>query len=281
MQQIVVEAGRPHRSPFAIAASRPVRRRKASRRAGAGKHLAVAIGLFCAGCTHGLGALRQPPASYAVATAPPTSSLVYVARTDSAVIVVDLGWVGAGGGLRRALSKVGARPEQVTDVFLTHSHRDHIGAWPLVRRARFHLSAAEVPTFTAARAHHDLPSQAGEAAFGEAGPWPGEVDVRPFTQDTVFPLGRDTVRAFLLPGHTDGSAAYLFRRTLFVGDAFAWNRLTGLRRGAWIFSADRRANRAALRRVVSQASALGMDRICNAHAKCLRADSALLARLSR
>jgi glyoxylase-like metal-dependent hydrolase (beta-lactamase superfamily II) len=248
----------------------------------AGKRcLAHLLMLACAGCAHGLGALRQPPASFAVATAPPTGSMIYVARTDSALLVVDLGWVGAEAGLRRALARLGARPDEVTDVFLTHSHRDHIGAWPLVRAARFHMAGDEVPLFTAAREHQDLPSRSGALLFGDAGPWPGEVDVRPFTQDTVFALGRDTVHAFLLPGHTRGSAAYLFRRTLFVGDAFAWNRLTGLRRPARLFSADRRQSRASLAGVVDRASALGLDRICNAHAKCFPADSALLARLRR
>jgi glyoxylase-like metal-dependent hydrolase (beta-lactamase superfamily II) len=97
----------------------------------------------------------------------------------------------------------------------------------------------------------------------------------------VFILGAERLHAFLLPGHTAGSAAYLFRGTLFVGDAFAWNRLTGLRRPARLFSADRRRSRESLRRVVGEAARLGMDRICNAHAKCFAADSAFVARLTR
>lgn len=41
----------------------------------------------------------------------------------------------------------------------------------------------------------------------------------PFSKDTVFVFGRDTLHAFLVAGHTAGSTAYLFRGVLFVGDA--------------------------------------------------------------
>ena len=235
--------------------------------------------LLAAGCTRGLAPLRVPGQGGAAATALPFASLVYAARTDSALILIDLGWYGARGGLRRTLARLGARPDQVTDVFLTHSHRDHIGGWPLVRQARFHLAADEASLFESRRGHHDLPSRGADLALGGNRPWPGEVDVRPFKHDTVFPLGRDTVFAYLLPGHTAGSAAYLFRGTLFVGDAFAWNRLTGLRRPARLFSADRRRSRAALREVMERAAPRGVRRICNAHSKCFAADSAFLARL--
>jgi glyoxylase-like metal-dependent hydrolase (beta-lactamase superfamily II) len=246
----------------------------------ASRAVILALAVLSAGCTHGLAGLRQPPASYAVATAPPFSSLVYAARADSAVVLVDLGWYGGSRGLKRALGRLGVAPAEVTDVFLTHSHRDHVGGWPLVRRARFHVAAEEVALLESWSSHHDLPSRGADLLLGGGNPWPGELDVRPFKQDTVFPLGRDTVYAFLLPGHTAGSAAYLFRRTLFVGDAFAWNRVTGLRRPARLFSADRARSREGLRRVLRQAQAIGMDRVCNAHAKCFQ-DSAFIARLSR
>ena len=57
---------------------------------------AFALALILAACTMNMQAVREPPYSYAAATAPPWQSMVYAARTDSGVVVVDLGWYGAG-----------------------------------------------------------------------------------------------------------------------------------------------------------------------------------------
>jgi glyoxylase-like metal-dependent hydrolase (beta-lactamase superfamily II) len=236
--------------------------------------VAAALALLAAaGCTVGMSAVRKPPYSYASATAPPWSSMVYAARTDSGVVVVDLGWYGAERELRGALRKLGATPADVTDVFLTHSHRDHIGAWRLVRHARFHLAASEAGYFDGAAHHGDLPSRTAEAVLGNPGPWPGEVAVRPFARDTAFVFGADTLRAYPLSGHTPGSAAYLFRRVLFLGDAFAYHRVTGLRGAEPIFSDDRERSAANLRSLMERIRPLGVEWACNAHSKCLRADS--------
>jgi len=232
-----------------------------------------------AGCTRNIGVLRQP-GSYAVATAPPWTSMVYAARTDSGVVLVDLGWYGADRDIRRALARLGARPEDVTDVFLTHSHRDHIGGWRTVRHARFHLSAAEVPYFADSARHGDLPSRGGEAALGNPAPWAGEVRVRPFAADTAFAFGRDTLRAFVVPGHTPGHSAYLFRRVLFMGDAFTWYRLRGLHGAEAIFTASTERSRRSVRALFDRALPLGVEWACNAHAKCLRPDSSFVRRLT-
>ena len=241
---------------------------------------AFALALILAACTMNMQAVREPPYSYAAATAPPWQSMVYAARTDSGVVVVDLGWYGAGRDLRRVLGRLGARPADVTDVFLTHSHRDHIGAWETVRTARFHLSSAEAPIFQGAAHHGDLPSRTGEAVLGNPAPWQGEVAVRPFTRDTVFAFGRDTLRAYLLPGHTPGSAAYLFRRVLFMGDAFSWHLVGGIRPADEIFTENSAQNRANVRALLHRVLPLGVDWACNAHAKCVRPDSAFVEQIA-
>ena len=236
------------------------------------------LALATAGCTLNLGALQDPPRAAAVPTAFPWESMEYVARTDAGVIVIDLGWYGSGKALRKALGRVGAKPEDVTDVFLTHSHRDHIGAWRQVSQARFHLFAAEAPLFTGREHHVDLPSRVGRALLGDPAPWPGEVAVEPFGRDTAFVLGRDTLRAFELPGHTAGSAAYLFRRVLFVGDALFHTIVSGWNPSRRIFTANGTLNAAALASLRVRVRPYPVDWICTAHAKCARADSAFWAK---
>jgi glyoxylase-like metal-dependent hydrolase (beta-lactamase superfamily II) len=233
------------------------------------------------GCTYHLAALQQPGASVAFTTAGPWRSMVYAARTDSGVVLVDMGWLGAGHRLQGKLRALGAAPADVTDVFLTHSHRDHIAAWKTVRGARFHLWAPEAPLFVGARRHRDLPSRLAWRVFGRVGPRPGQVDVRPFSGDTAFVVGSDTIRAYAVPGHTAGSAAYLFRGVLFVGDAVARKPLRGYGGADPLFSMDTRLNR---RSLVALFVRVPMERVrwvCNAHAKCARPEPRFIAKVTR
>lgn len=232
-------------------------------------------------CTMNLRQVQDPPRSLALPTAYPWNSLIYLARTDSGVVVVDLGWHGAGGALREGLARMGVTPEEVRAVFLTHSHRDHIGAWRVVRGARFHLSEAEVAYFERERRHSDLPSRAGEALLGRAAPHPEELRIHPFSADTAFAFGSDTLRAFAVPGHTPGSAAYLFRGVLFVGDAVAYDRLRGFHSALRIFTDDLPRSRASVASLWSRVEPYGVRWVCTAHAKCAVADSAFMRRALR
>jgi glyoxylase-like metal-dependent hydrolase (beta-lactamase superfamily II) len=245
------------------------------------KRLSVAALVLLAGCTMNLPRVEGPDRS-AIPTAWPWESLIYAARTeDGRVFVVDLGWRGAERALERGLARIGARPEDVTDVFLTHSHRDHVAAWTAVRQARFHLAESEVPLFLGRTTHADLPSRVSAATLGDAGPWSGELAIRPFARDTVFAFGADTLRAFLVPGHTSGSAAYLYRGVLLVGDAISRPYHTGYGPGMGIFTADRAGNRAALASLFERVRAYDVQWVCTAHGKCARPDERFIRKVLR
>ncbi|HYJ80658.1 MAG TPA: MBL fold metallo-hydrolase [Longimicrobiaceae bacterium] len=242
----------------------------------------ILLTALLAGCTtHRLGVIQEPGRSVAFPTAGHWASMVYAARTDSGVIVIDLGWHGAAAGLRKRLRSLGAGPEDVTDVFLTHSHRDHTGGWRAVRTARFHLWAPEVPLFTGDSSHADFLSRAARVTGGHAGPIAGEISLRPFSADTAFAFGRDTVRAFTVPGHTAGSAAYLYRGVLFVGDAVARGPLAGFQPARDVFSDNYRQNRESLRSLFVRTAPFDVRWVCNAHAKCAPLDSAFIRRVTR
>lgn len=242
---------------------------------------AAACALALSGCAYHLEQVKEPGRAAAFTTGGPWSSMVYAARTDSGVVLVDLGYVRSAAALRGQLRRLGAVPADVTDVLLTHSHRDHVRAWKAVRGARFHLWAPEQPLFEGTSRHVDLPSRTARATFGHAGPAPGEVDVRAFRADTTWMIGRDTVRAYTVPGHTAGSAAYLFRGVLFVGDAVARKPLRGFRGADPFFSADTRLNRQSLVALFARVPADGVRWVCNAHAKCARFDERFVARVTR
>lgn len=209
------------------------------------------------------------------------SSMTYLARVDGGVIAVDLGWWGAGRALRRALGELGAAPDQVTDVFLTHGHRDHVGAWRLVRGSRFHLAAAEEAEFTGERPYRGWIPRLVEHVRHDDPPRAGAVAVRTFSRDTAFVFGADTVYAYLVPGHTAGSAAYLHRGLLFVGDAMTYGRWGGFgpaRRG---YSDDAALAARSLRSLWPRLPAGAVRYVCTAHAHCHAYSARFVRDLSR
>jgi glyoxylase-like metal-dependent hydrolase (beta-lactamase superfamily II) len=218
------------------------------------------------GCTARSGPLHDPPRAVAVLT-DPSGSMIYLARVESGVIALDLGWVAAGTGLRRGLAEQDADPDDVDAVCLTHSHLDHVAGWPLVRGASFHLAASEVPRFLGSEHHRGwVPRLA--SLLPENLPEAGEIAIEPFASDTTFTLGADTLRAFLVPGHTAGSAAYLFRGILFVGDAMSWKPF-GLRSPMRIHSDDTAEGRRSLESLWRRVEPFDVRWVCTAHARCI------------
>lgn len=226
--------------------------------------------LAASACRPNPGRILNSPNAVAVTTPEPTHSMIYVARTGAGIIVIDLGWVEGERTLRRGLTRLVADSGDVAAVFLTHAHRDHISGWRAVRGAPLVVAAPEAGFLVGARAHADLPSELAAALLGRVGPTPGEMEVRTFSTDTTFVFGTDTLRAFTVPGHTPGSAAYLFRAVLFVGDAMygQWDgKLTAPRR---IFTTDPALAAASLVSLQNRLAAYRVRWVCTAHARCAK-----------
>ncbi|MFN8570561.1 MAG: MBL fold metallo-hydrolase [Gemmatimonadaceae bacterium] len=239
--------------------------------------------LLLLACTHDLQLAPQPPKAAATTTTGPWASMIFVARTDSGVLAIDLGWTGAEDGLRRVLTQIGATPSDVRWVFLTHAHRDHIGAWSVLRQATFILGRDEVPFFTGTAAYRGFVPRIGDRLFSYRRPKEGELKIVPVSADTVFALGQDSVRAFPIPGHTAGSTAYLFRETLFAGDAANWRMTSGFRGARSEFSDDVERSRASMASLLNRLDSAGIAWrvLCTAHGKCGLADSTTRLKILR
>jgi glyoxylase-like metal-dependent hydrolase (beta-lactamase superfamily II) len=113
------------------------------------------------------------------------------------VALIDTGTAGTAGTIVDALRARGLGPEAVQAVFITHHHRDHVGGLVRFPNAEVYALASE---------HEDIAQHGVRASRAVAD---GEVV-------TVGPL---SVKVYAVPGHTEGSAAFLAYGTLFLGDA--------------------------------------------------------------
>lgn len=235
---------------------------------------ALITALTCASCTHGFDGIADPAGALAM-TGGPSRSMFYLRRTSAGILLVDLGWFDARPALRRRLAELGARPEDVVAVLLTHSHRDHVGAWREVRGARFFAADPELELLHGRREHGGWLARMVDRLLAPDLPDAGEVRVRTFTGDTVLVFGADTVRAFPVPGHTAGSAAYLIHRVLFLGDGLSHSWLFGgFRPPVARYSEDTARARASLLSVLERARPFGVTTVCTAHADCAPLDDA-------
>ncbi|HUG01677.1 MAG TPA: MBL fold metallo-hydrolase [Longimicrobiales bacterium] len=243
--------------------------------------LAVLAVIACGGCTHGLDAVAADPAATLATTGGPSRSMIYARRTPAGVILVDLGWFDARAALRRRLASIGARPEDVVAVLVTHSHRDHVGGWRAVRGARFFAADGELELLHGRSEHGGWLARWGDRLWRPDLPEAGEIRVRTFASDTVLTFGWDTVHAFPVPGHTAGSAAYLIDGVLFLGDGLSHSRVFGgFRPPVGRYSEDPLRARRSLISVLRRARPLGVETVCTAHANCAPFDDTFLLDVS-
>ena len=150
---------------------------------------------------------------------------VYAARVAPGphVVFFDSGIDPKGRPVEALLATLGASPDDVTDVFLTHGHGDHIGGVPLLPKARVHLGAPDVPL----AAGQIEPDALLPRLFGKVLANPPLTANAPITGAASFPVGSPdpakVVKAFPVPGHTPGSYAFLYDGVLMVGDIMLLN----------------------------------------------------------
>ena len=220
------------------------------------------------GCRRAVDPLIVPHRSAVVLTGGSNTSMMYLARTTEGLLAIDLGWWREPAVLERSLRSLGATASDIQWVFLTHSHRDHIAAWPEVRHARVFVGASEEPLLVGDATHRGRLARWAERMKPSRLPRRGELRITTFAQDTTIIIGADTLRAFVLPGHTPGSAVYLFRGVLFLGDAVTHSRLGGFAPAKPRYSDDPRAAAANLARLWPRLPAGEVRYACTAHAHC-------------
>ncbi len=188
----------------------------------------------------------------------------YAARAGSRVLLFDAGADPQGRGLDALLGAMKATREDVSDIFITHGHVDHIAAAILCPRARIHAGIGD----------SDMMAKRGPLVPGLAR-WMGVVLPVPalmvtdaFLDRAEVPVGgSQPVVAIPFAGHTPGSMVYLYDGVLFAGDSMNVEK-DKLTTAVALFSVEPKKNKA---NVAALPALLPLDAVkvvCTAHFGC-------------
>ena len=187
----------------------------------------------------------------------------------SRVALVDAGNDPGGAAILAALQRRGLTADAVTAVLITHGHPDHVAACAKFPRATVYAGAPELPAMRGEVAYHGpLPRLFGSAPAPCA-------DVQPVTDGQQIPLGDGSATAFLIPGHSAGSVAWLYAGVLYMGDSADATKEGGMVGAKWLFSDDTAQNAASLRRLSERLHGQPIQMLAFAHPGTLPGGDAL------
>jgi len=188
--------------------------------------------------------------------------------------LIDAGADAKGAALIQDLQARHAGPEAVTAILLTHSHSDHIAAIALFPKATIYALKREVP-IAAGQEPYNGPLF---KLFGGKNTTPVNV-THPLDDGESFMVGNLQVTAYAVPGHTEGSAAYLTEGVLFVGDALQINSSQQIIGPSVIFSTDRTQGEASLQHLAQEVQPQGaqVNFIASGHTGTVAGLAALVA----
>jgi glyoxylase-like metal-dependent hydrolase (beta-lactamase superfamily II) len=159
-------------------------------------------------------------------------------------VLIDTGSDKKGTALIDDLQARHGGPDNVVAVLLTHAHIDHISALALFPKATIYAMKREVPIAAGQEPFNGPVFK----LFGGKNSSPFTV-THPLNDGEAFMVGNLPVTAYAVPGHTEGSAAYLVDGVLFVGDSLQIKSNQQITGPSVIFSTDRAQGEASLGRL--------------------------------
>jgi glyoxylase-like metal-dependent hydrolase (beta-lactamase superfamily II) len=142
-------------------------------------------------------------------------ALVVAARVGTKVVLFDAGMDEEGRAVDALLKLLKASRGDVSDIFLTHGHPDHIAAVNLFPAARVHAGAGDAGWLAGTESSDLLLPRLMMAIM----PSTTARLTHPMVGVNEVKLEEEkTVRCFPVPGHTPGSYVYLYDGVLIVGD---------------------------------------------------------------
>jgi glyoxylase-like metal-dependent hydrolase (beta-lactamase superfamily II) len=235
----------------------------------------ILVGLVIAGVL-GARSLRgkfEPPVTIkpGIAQVEAGGALVVGARVGAKVVLFDAGMDEQGRAVDALLAHLKASRADVSDIFITHGHPDHIAAVPLFPKARIHAGAADAGWL----AGTETPSMLLPRFFALVMPQVTAPLTDPLSGVAEVVVGevaategaapeKKVVRCLPTPGHTAGSYVYLYDGVLIAGDVMRLSEgeLTALPRPV---DANREQNRQAVKALKPLLEKAVVDFVSTAH----------------
>lgn len=170
---------------------------------------------------------------------------------EGEVALVDAGDDAAARAILLALARRGLGPEAVKVILLTHGDADHVGG-------ALRFPGAQVMALGPDVALAEGRERRGLMKLLASKPTGLHVS-RALADGDLLPLPEAPVRVFAVPGHTPGSAAYLARGVLFLGDSCELRRDRNLAHGWWFTNSDTAGNDASLQALTARLGAEGVE----------------------
>ncbi len=189
--------------------------------------------------------------------------------TNTGAILFDAGLDSRGPTLDALLAAAGSKREDVTAVFITHGHADHIAGALLLPQAKVYASALEAGAMLGDSENKRPLPKILRKIFGVK-----PVKITDTLEGRVeIPVAgeRERVLAIPLPGHTTGSYVFVFRGVLFAGDAFNYENGV-LTYPLELVTEDMAAARHSIAQLSTLLQGVDVKVICTGHGGCTPPD---------
>ena len=214
----------------------------------------LAIAALASGCA----TWRLQPASGVVGVGS-GGSYVWILRTAHGAALVDAGFDASARAVLDELRAQGLTADDVHTILVTHGHIDHWAGALKFPRAQVYAGAGDVPLIRREQECRSWLSRTLIAWFGPKVPPPPHLVG--LERDARLDVDGEPIDAVLIPGHTPGSAAYLFRGMLFTGDSLFRRGDHGVNGANPLFTDDPALSRRSLEKLL----ALPFTRVADGH----------------
>ncbi len=165
----------------------------------------------------------------------------FIIESGDELVLVDAGMDSTAANILAALERRGYQASDVDAILFTHGHGDHVGGAHEFPDAALYVLEPDLDLVEGRRV-------AGNVLGKTQQPEPTGLTVaQGLTDGEILHLGDLEFEVFAVPGHSLGSAAFLVRGVLLLGDAAASTSDDKLAGPPPVFSADREAGMASLR----------------------------------